>query len=88
MRTTERNSLTSPQPGRRDSGATPPLVERVAMRRGRSALRAGGEFAPGGSHRVSFEGTRDDGQRLEPGVYFLRVNGADGPLASRFLLIR
>ena len=49
---------------------------------------AGGEFAPGGSHRVSFEGTRDDGQRLEPGVYFLRVNGADGPLASRFLLIR
>jgi len=50
-------------------------------------LRAGGQAA-GGDQRFALDLRGDDGRRLKAGIYFIRVQCADGPLSSRLLLLR
>jgi parallel beta-helix repeat protein len=50
-------------------------------------VRAGASAAPG-AQRFVLDARADDGRPLGTGVYFVRVQGPDGPLSSRLLVLR
>ena len=45
-------------------------------------------FVPAGYHDVKVDGTGDGGARLASGVYFYRVDTADGAATGRFVLMK
>jgi hypothetical protein len=60
-------------------------VHDVAGRRVRTL--ANGRLRPG-AHRLSWDGTRDDGARVAAGVYYVRLRTAETELSRKVVLIR
>ena len=44
--------------------------------------------SPAGMHVLTIDGTRDDGQRMRPGVYFYRIVADEGRVTGRFVMLR
>ena len=56
---------------------------------GRAVRRLDDESeAPAGTHALTINGIRDDGQRMRPGMYFYRIVADEGQLTGRFVMLR
>ncbi|MGH7742531.1 MAG: FlgD immunoglobulin-like domain containing protein, partial [Candidatus Eiseniibacteriota bacterium] len=44
--------------------------------------------APAGTHTLTIDRTRNDGQRMSPGLYFYRIVADEGRITGRFAVLR
>ena len=70
----------------RRTGALDVAVYDLGGRRVRTVRAAG--TAAAGAQRFTLDARADDGRPLEAGIYFVRVQGPDGPISTRLLVRR